>query len=243
MTKNIIVTGVTSGIGENAAKQLITAGYRVLGCGRRQEKLDELCEMLGENFIAQKADLRKKNEIAKVFAIASERFETLDVLVNNAGVGFESSLLDGNMDEWVEMFDINVLALAYCMRAAFDVMLPRNQGHIINISSLSAHRVTLGGGVYAASKHAVKALTEGARQELTSRGSAVRITAISPGFVETEFYDQYYQDFDEKAKKALFTQMKPLQAEDVVDALMYAISTPEHVGVNDILLRPLEQMS
>jgi NADP-dependent 3-hydroxy acid dehydrogenase YdfG len=241
--KTVLVTGVTSGIGLEATRKFLSLGYRVAGCARRKNRLNEIEKEFGADFAGVSADLTKEGAVDHVFAEVRERFGPVDVLINNAGVGYETSIMEGDPLQWKAMLDLNVYALALCCRQALDDMRVKDKGYIFNVSSMSAHRVTQGGGVYAATKYAVRALTEGLRQELCAKKSGIRVTAISPGFVETEFYNSYYHNLDDTDKAAVFDDLIALQTSDVVDAIIYSLNTPNHVGINDILMRPLEQMS
>lgn len=241
--KTVLITGVTRGIGLEATRKFLSLGYRVAGCARRKKRLGEIEKDFGDDFIGISADLTKEGDIDHLFSEVRDRFGPIDVLINNAGVGYETSIMDGDPLHWKEMLDLNVYALALCCRQALDDMRVKDKGYIFNISSMSAHRVTEGGGVYAATKYAVRALTEGLRQELCAKKSGIRVTAISPGFVETEFYNSYYHKLDDADKKTVFDDVVALQASDVVDAIVYSLNTASHVGINDILMRPLEQMS
>jgi NADP-dependent 3-hydroxy acid dehydrogenase YdfG len=160
----------------------------------------------------------------------------------HTGLGYPASLLDGDRSstaQWREMLDVNVLALSICTREALQLMAPHNAGHVLHVSSMSAHRVK-GSAMYAATKHAVRALTEGLRLELRGAKLDVRVTAVSPGWVETEFVTQYYGGDEQKAA-AVYGRYKCLQSEDIAAAIAYAIEAPPHVNVGDILMRPLHQ--
>ena len=240
--KNVVITGVTSGIGQSTAKRFVNEGHNVIGCGRREKRLNELSKDLGGTFTGIPADLGTPDGVDSLFSEISSNYQDIDLLVNNAGVGYELSLIDGDRKHWIEMININLTAVALCCAQALPGMVKRNSGHIVTVSSMSGHRVTPGGGMYAATKHGVRALMEGIRQDLAHRNSDVRVSMVSPGFVETEFYNAYYHDKPEERANA-FTTMKALQSEDVAEAISYTWSAPPHVGINDILMRPLQQTS
>ncbi len=241
--KVALVTGASSGIGKAIALRLATDGYRLAICARRQDKLQQLAEKLeglGAEVVTQGVDLRQEASILSFFDKIRQTWGGVDVLVNNAGLGHKEPLMSGETEAWREMLEVNVLALCICTREAVQDMEDKG-GHIIHISSMSGHRVPLGSGVYAASKYAVRALTEALRQELRQANSRIKISAISPGFVETEFAEKYNQS-EEKAKE-LYSRFPMLQPEDIANAVGYLLSQPDYVQVHDILLRPTQQMS
>jgi NADP-dependent 3-hydroxy acid dehydrogenase YdfG len=166
----------------------------------------------------------------------------VSVLVNAAGLGQAESLHDGDVEAWREMFDVNVIGLSVVTREAVRSMLRREvAGHVIHLGSLSGHRVPNATGPYSATKFAVRALAETLRQELRRLGSPIRITCVSPGFVETEFHRYYLGDAHRAAE--LYARHRVLDAADVAEAVLYALSAPRHVDVSDILLRSTEQSS
>lgn len=235
-----LVTGASSGIGRAVARDLIEAGLRVALCARRKDRLETLAQELGEErALVVQADLRNEDAIRGVFTELRQTWGGVDVLVNNAGLGVKAPLMDGPAGGWREMLEVNVLALAICTQEALADFRAKGRGHVLHISSISGHRVAPGGGMYAATKHAVRALTEGLRQELREAGSPVRVTSISPGFVETEFAEVYHGSA-EKARET-YGRYRVLDAADVAQAVRYALSCPEHVQLHDVLLRPTEQ--
>lgn len=240
-----LITGASSGIGAAVARRLAEAGMTVALVARRAARLEALAAELAEagaQASVHVADLTDEAQILRAFAAVRAQHGGVDVLVNNAGLGRRAALVDGETAHWREMLDLNVLALCVCTREAVKDMRARGAaGHVFHISSMSAHRVTgPGSGVYSASKHAVRALTEALRQELRALSSPIRVTAISPGFVETEFAEVYNHGDGEAARKT-YAQFEVLRAEDVAQALAYALCTPAHVQVHDILMRPTDQ--
>ena len=164
------------------------------------------------------------------------------MLVNNAGLGHDAPLTSGKTEHWRDMLEVNILALCVCTREAVAQMHDRGgDGYIIHISSMSGHRVPGGSGVYSATKFAVRSLTEGLRAELRAQASRVRISAISPGFVETEFAAQYHRSED--TAREIYSRFPVLQADDIAEAVRYLLGSPQHVQVHDILMRPTEQVS
>lgn len=218
---------------------------RVATCARRLDRLQELGGALGvssDRFLPLGADLRRESDILKVFETVRQEWGGVDVMVNNAGLGWRAPLVSGATEDWREMLEVNVLALCVCTREAIRDMQRRQvAGHVVHVSSMSGYRVPEGSGVYAASKYAVRALTEALRQELRELGSEIRVTAISPGFVETEFAALYNRSAE--AAKETYGRYKVLDSADVAAAVVYALSQPAHVQVHDILLRPTRQRS
>jgi len=240
----VLVTGASSGIGEAIARRLATAGYRLVICARRQDRLEQLAADLQspKAVLAQQVDLRQEEDILRLFECIRDTWGGVDVLINNAGLGHRESLMTGRTEAWREMLEVNVLALCICTREAVRDMRERsNTGHIIHISSMSAHRVPASGGVYAASKFAVRALTEGLRQELRAAGTEIKVSSISPGFVETEFAEKYNQSA--QRAREVYSQFPVLQPKDIAEAVWYLLSQPDYVQVHDILLRPTLQSS
>lgn len=242
MDRVALVTGASSGIGAAVARRLSGLGMRVAVCARRAERLAALRAELGERVLPVTADLREEGDIARLFDEVRQTWGGVDVLVNNAGLGHHAPLMSGKSAHWREMLEVNVLALCICTREAVADMQRRNvAGHVIHLSSMSAHRVPAGSGVYSATKFAVRSLTEGLRQELRAQGSPIRVTAVSPGYVETEFAEHYHQSAE--AARRTYGQYQVLKAEDVAEAVLYALRQPAHVEVHDILLRPTAQKS
>jgi len=236
-----LVTGASRGIGEAVVRVLVELGMRVVACGRDQGRLDALSAELGEAVWPLAFDLRDPAAIEAAFAQVRERWGGVDVLVNNAGLGKDAPLLSGATEDWRTVLEVNVLALCVCTREATADMLRRGEaGHVVHVSSMSGHRVPgSGGGVYAASKHAVRALTEGLRRELRAAGAdGVRVTAISPGYVETEFHQTLKGGDPAFARPVEFPM---LTAADVAEAVRYALCAPAHVQIHDVLMRPTQQ--
>ena len=238
-----LVTGASSGIGHAIAHMLARRGYRVAICARRQARLDALQATLranGAEVLAHPTDLRQEPEILALFAAIRQKWGGVDVLINNAGLGHKSPLMTGETAAWRDMLEVNVLALCVCTREAIQDMQRRgDRGHIIHVSSLSGHRVPGTSGVYAASKFAVRALTEGLRQELHAAGSQIRVSAISPGFTETEFAENYHGDA--AIAKELYSRFPVLKPDDVANAVAYVLEQPDYVQVHDVLMRSVFQ--
>jgi len=242
--KVALVTGASSGIGAATAKALGAKGCRLAITARRKERLEEVVasiKALGGEAICLPANVRDEIELLGVFEGIDQHFGTLDIVINNAGLGRVSPIHGGETEAWREMLDVNVLALTICMRESL-ARFPEVGGHIVNISSMSGHRIPPKGSFYGATKFAVKCLTEVTRRELRDRMSPTRITAISPGFVDTEFFEVLTGD-KEKAKEVLTVVEKALSPSDIANAVIYALEAPPHASIHDILLRPTSQLT
>lgn len=234
-----LVTGASAGIGRAVTRRLLDGGMRVATCARRKERLEAIAPA-GDHFLPIQTDLRDEAQILAMFEKIRTTWGGVDVLVNNAGLGHKASLLDGSTEHFREMLEVNVLALCICTREGVADMRRRGDvGQVIHISSMAGHRVPPGSGVYSASKFAVRSLTEGLRAELRALGSGIRVCAISPGFVETEFAARYHKS--EEAAAQTYGRYKVLEADDVAGSVAYVLSTPAHMQVHDILMRPTEQ--
>ncbi|KXZ54697.1 hypothetical protein GPECTOR_4g765 [Gonium pectorale] len=252
--KVALVTGASSGIGWATCEALALAGMRVVAVARRKERLEELQRHMHAmgvplvNFLPVVCDITKEAEVATLPKIVAKRWPEsgVDVLVNNAGMSRnDGSLFDGNVGSWVEMLSTNVLGTCMMTRAVVQDMKRRGSfGHVINMIGLSGHRIPdgpQGGGFYAATKSAVKTITEGLRQEARGAGLPLRVSGISPGLVETEFFAvRSYGDPD--ATRSATSAFRCLQPVDVADAVMWCLSCPDHMEVNDIIVRPTEQL-
>lgn len=240
---NVLVTGVSSGIGLAIAKKLLTEDkFRVLGCARRQERMQDLQREFGERFVPYVCDVREETQILYMFEDIDRKYGGVHVLINNAGLGHKTSLIDGETSYWREMLEVNVLALSICTREALSQMRKNgDDGYIIHVSSMSAHRVPSNSGMYSATKFAVRSLTEGLRQELRQIGSNIRVSSISPGFVETEFAEKYHKS--KEIAEQVYGQYFVLQPEDIAAQILFMIESPKHVQIHDILLRPTGQIS
>lgn len=235
-----VVTGASSGIGAAIVRDLVNSGLIVVGLARRDyrvlEMSDELKDSKGKLY-ALKTDITKENDILAAFRWIDRNLGGVDVLVNNAGMATRTDVLDGKMDEWRKMFDLNVFALGACTREAIKSMRSRgvDDGHIININSVASHRVSpfLGNFVYNASKHASRVLTEGMRRELVSANSRIKVTSVSPGLVDTEIFEVGGW------KEDILANNPYLQAKDIADAVHYVLSTPPSVQVNEVIVRPV----
>jgi NADP-dependent 3-hydroxy acid dehydrogenase YdfG len=240
--KVALVTGASSGIGEATALALAEAGASVAIGARRTDRLDALAAKLrdGGTKVTQLA-LDVTDESACTAAVRQTRDELggLDILVNNAGVMLLGTIVGADTEDWRRMLHTNVLGLMYMTHAAIEGMVEQGSGDIVNVSSVAGRVARLGSGVYNASKWAVNAFSESLRQEVTGRG--VRIGLVEPGAVATELTDHITQQAAKKAIRDSVGAMTPLQAEDIARAVLYLVSQPQHVAINEILIRPTDQ--
>ncbi|HKH77906.1 MAG TPA: SDR family oxidoreductase [Rubrobacteraceae bacterium] len=235
--KTAVVTGASSGIGEATARLLTGEGCNVVLAARREDRLKSLAAELGEGALAAPTDVTDPAACAALVARTVERFGSLEILVNNAGLGLYGSIPEGDPDDWRRMFDVNVLGVLYSTRAAVRHMLARGTGDVVFVSSLAGRRVPAPDGtVYAATKHAITALAEGLRLDVHEKG--IRVINVEPGLVRTEFPENTYPDAREYYAQKDFT---PLEAKDVAAAVLYAVSQPAHVSLNEIAVRPTGQ--
>jgi len=239
--KSALVTGASSGIGSATARALAAAGAAVTLAARRVDRLERLAAEIGGRVAVQPADMRREDQILRLFTVARERFGGVDILVNNAGLGRAAPLGSAATELWREMLEVNVLGLAIATREAIQDMERRGAaGHVVHVASMAAHRVPgPESGMYAATKFAVRALTEALRQELRAKKSPIRVSAVSPGHVLTEFADVFTGT--PGAKKAIDRRFKVLEARDVAAAIVWIVSQPPHVEVHDVLVRPTAQ--
>ena len=240
--KVAIITGASSGIGYATALALSKAGSKVAAGARRADKLESLRGKIAGNggeVFTQKLDVTKKANCDSFVDAVVKKWGTVDILVNNAGLMPLSFFKSFKVDEWDQMIDVNIKGVLYCTAAVINHMLAKKSGHIINISSVAGRVVFPAGSVYCATKHAVAAFSEGLRQEFSVR-SNIRVTCIEPGVVATELTntitDKGLEKFVESVK-----QMQALQAEDIASAILFAVESPAHMNVNEILIRPTTQ--
>ena len=240
--KVAVVTGASSGIGEATVRSLAGEGAAVVAGARRKERLDGLVEEVtrdGGKAIAVECDVADEQQAHALVDQAVEEFGGVDILINNAGVMLLSKVEKGLSDEWRQMFDVNVLGLLYATDAALEAMKRQGSGHIVNVSSVAGRKTRPTVGVYSGTKFAVNAISEAMRQELLEDG--IRITMVEPGAVATELTDHIT---DEEVREGLKQRnIEPLQSEDIANAITFAVSQPQRVSVNEILIRPTQQMN
>ncbi|XP_070249917.1 dehydrogenase/reductase SDR family member 11 isoform X1 [Myotis yumanensis] len=248
-----LVTGASGGIGAAVARALVQQGLKVVGCARTVGNIEtqpteprKVAGQPDEQKLEVICDLSNEEDILSMFSAIRSQHSGVDICINNAGLARPDTLLSGSTSGWKDMFNVNVLALSICTREAYQSMKERNvdDGHIININSMSGHRVVPQSVAhfYSATKYAVTALTEGLRQELREAQTHIRATCISPGLVETQFAFKLHDKDPEKAA-ATYEHIKCLKPEDVAQAIIYVLSTPPHVQIGDIQMRPTEQVT
>ena len=236
--KTAVVTGASSGIGEATACLLAQKGYNVTLAARREDRLRDLATELGEGALAVPTDVTDPAACEALVSRAVERFGSVDLLVANAGLGLYGSIPDGNPEDWRRMFEVNVLGVLYATRAAVRHMLDRGSGDIVIVSSLAGRRVpTADGTVYAATKHALTAVAEGLRMDVSARG--VRVINVEPGLVRTEFPESSSQSADQYYAEKEYS---PIEAGDEAAAILYAVEQPPRVSISEIIVRPTEQL-
>ncbi|MCX5581982.1 SDR family oxidoreductase [Streptomyces erythrochromogenes] len=238
--KVVAITGASSGIGEATARRLAADGHRLLLGARRAERLEALCEEIGAaggTAAFRRLDVTDAGDVRGFVAAAGERYGRVDVVVNNAGVMPLSPLDALEVEEWDRMIDVNVRGVLYGIAAALPVMRAQGAGHIVNIASVGAYEVSPTAAVYCATKFAVRAISEGLRQE---SGGGVRVTLVSPGVTESELADGISDPAAREAMKAYRAVALPASA--VADAIAYAVSQPPEVDVNELVVRPVARV-
>ena len=243
MKKTVLITGATSGIGKATAELFADKGFRLVLCGRREERLADLEGTLSNktDVATLNFDVRDRDAVEEAFGTLKAEFSAVDVLVNNAGNAHGlDPIQSGSVEDWDAMLDINVKGLLYVTKAIIPEMIKRQSGHIINIGSLAGKEVYPKGNVYCASKHAVDAVTQGMRMDLNAHG--IRVGAINPGLVETEFSEVRFKGDTQRAK-TVYQGYAPLKAADIADIIYFVVSRPYHVNIADLLVLPTAQAS
>ncbi len=231
-----VVTGASSGIGAATAIALGRQGYQIVAGARRVERLQRVA---GEEGLALRLDVTDEDSVNDFVKQIARRFGRIDVLVNNAGGALGlNPVAEAKDDEWIGMWKTNVLGLMWMTRACLPLLRKAKHGHIVNIGSIAGFETYRGGAGYTAVKHAVRAITRTLRLELN--GEPIRITEIAPGLVETEFSLVRFHG-DRKAAKTVYEGIKPLTAEDVADCVVFAVTRPPHVDIDEIVVRPVAQ--
>ncbi|HKG17771.1 MAG TPA: SDR family NAD(P)-dependent oxidoreductase [Solirubrobacteraceae bacterium] len=238
-----VVTGASSGIGEATARALAAAGAAVALAGRREDRLEALAGRIdadGGRALAVATDVSNEDQAGQLIRRANEELGGLDILVNNAGVMLLGPVIGADTAQWRRMIDVNLLGLLYCTHAALPLMTEGGGGDIVNVSSVAGRRATLGSAVYNLTKFGVNAFTEALRQEVVQAG--IRVSVIEPGMVETELVDHNTDATVLEMVNRLREEIgEPLHAEDIAQAIVYTVSRPSHVALNEILVRPAGQ--
>jgi NADP-dependent 3-hydroxy acid dehydrogenase YdfG len=240
--KVAVVTGASSGIGRATAISLAKAGAKVAIAARRTQRLEELQKeitKIGTECIVVPCDVTKRKDCQALIDAAIKKWNHIDILINNAGIMPLSFVRSLKVDEWEQMVDVNIKGVLFCTASAIPHMINQNSGHIVNISSIAGRVVFASGSVYCATKYAVRAFSEGLRQELSTRNK-IRVTTIEPGIVATELTntitDKSLESFVKHSK-----EIEALQAEDIANSIMFALESPQRMNVNEITVRPTAQ--
>lgn len=225
--KIAVVTGAGSGIGEAIATLLHEEGAKVVLAGRNKDKLQNVANQLAQDSVkVVPTDVTKKEEVDELIKMAQQTFGGLDIVINSAGQMLSSKITDYQVDEWDSMIDVNIKGTLYTAKAALPTMLEQSSGHLINIASISGFELTKSSTIYSATKAAVHTITQGLEKELAKTG--VKVTSISPGMVDTAITATYNP-----------TDRKKLEPQDIAEAVLYALTQPKHVNVNEITVRPV----
>lgn len=244
MDKIVLITGATSGIGLACARKFAENGDKLILTGRNEHRLAEIRKELiekGTEVLTLAFDVRDREKAKKYISELPFEWQKIDVLVNNAGLalGLEPEY-EGNLDDWETMIDTNIKGLLTMTRLIVPGMVERNNGHIINVGSVAGDAAYAGGNVYCATKAAVKALTDGLRIDVAD--TAIRVTNLKPGLVETNFSNIRFKGDEERAAK-LYTGIKPLTGDDIADVAVYAANAPAHVQIAEVLILATHQAS
>lgn len=241
--KTAFITGATSGIGKATAELFAKQQIRLVLCGRRQSRLEDLKSKLGAMTYVHilNFDVRDKLAVQQAINKLPEEFSKIDILINNAGNAHGlDTIQEGSLEDWDAMLDINVKGLLYVSKALLTQMIDRKEGHIINIGSTAGKEVYPKGNVYCASKHAVDAINQGMRIDLNGYG--IRVGAVNPGLVETEFSNVRFKG-DEKRAETVYKGYQALKPEDIADIIHFVVTRPYHVNIADLVVMPTAQAS
>jgi len=239
----VLITGATSGIGKACAEIFAKNGYDLVITGRRNDRLQELSKELEKEYKVKIHtlcfDIRKLKEVKENISSLAKEFKQIDVLVNNAGLASGlSTIQDGDIDDWEKMIDTNIKGLLYMTKEVANLMITNKKGHIINVGSVAGKEVYANGNVYCASKHAVDALNKAMRIDLLPH--CIKVSAIHPGMVETEFSLVRFHGDEARAKK-VYDGLQPLTGADIAETIYWMASRPAHVNINDVIIMPTAQ--
>lgn len=241
--KIVLITGASSGIGESCAKMFAEAGAKLILAARRLERLEKLAEQLTQKFNSSihvlELDVCHRQHVESTLTNLPAQWQAIDILINNAGLSRGlAKLHQGSIEDWEEMIDTNVKGLLYVTRTLVPGMVSRGSGHVVNIGSIAGRAAYPGGNVYCASKAAVRAISEGLKQDLL--GTPVRVTEIEPGLVETEFSLVRFHGDENRANK-VYQDLTPLTPDDIADVVFFCVTRPAHVNISEVLLVPTAQ--
>ncbi|MES2379127.1 MAG: SDR family oxidoreductase [Bacteroidota bacterium] len=243
MAKIALITGATAGIGEACAQLFAREKYNLVLTGRRLDRLEKLAASLNKKYNTEVAvcafDVRDREQVINNFESLPAKWKKVDVLINNAGLsqGLDP-IQNGSLDDWDTMIDTNIKGLLYVSKVVSNWMITNGKGHIVNLGSIAGKEVYPNGNVYCATKAAVDALSKGMRIDLLSHG--IKVTAIHPGAVETEFSEVRFHGDKERAKK-VYDGFEPLVANDIAETIWFVVTRPKHVNINDMLIMPTAQ--
>lgn len=241
--KVAVVTGASAGIGEAAALSLAEAGASVVVTARRKERLEALAGRIrdaGGKAMPHAADVASLEDVQGLTEAALSEFGHIDILVNNAGLMPLSPMAETRIEDWTRMVDVNVKGVLHCIATMIPGMIERGSGHVVNVGSLAGRRPFPGGTVYSATKFAVRSLSWGMHLELGA-AHGIKVTDIQPGFVSTELMDTVPDPELKERWDAAWKGRRTLQPEDVARAILFAVASPDHVSVSEVLVRPLDQ--
>ncbi|SDG56503.1 SDR family NAD(P)-dependent oxidoreductase [Psychroflexus sediminis] len=241
MSKTVLITGASSGIGLATARRFAKEGFKLILCGRRQERLDDLKSELSSQteVTTLNFDVRDQQAVNEALESLPTEFKAIQILINNAGNAHGLDYIqEGSSTDWDAMLDINVKGLLYVSQPIIRTMIKNNDGHIINIGSTAGKEVYPKGNVYCASKHAVDAINKGMRMDLNAHG--IRVGAINPGMVETEFSKVRFKGDEDRAEQ-VYKGYKALQPEDIADIILFTVTRPYHVNIADLVVMPTAQ--
>lgn len=243
MKKTVLITGASSGIGRATARYFGDRGFRLIICGRRRDRLEELSELLSGKTDVHllQFDVRDRQAVFDAIGSLPAAFSAINILINNAGNAHGLDPIDkGSLDDWDAMLDINIKGLLYVTKAVLPQMVARREGHIVHIGSTAGKEVYPKGNVYCASKHAVDAINQGMRIDLNEYG--IRVGAVNPGMVETEFSEVRFKG-DAKKAKQVYQGFQPLLPEDVAEIIFFVVTRPAHVNIADLVVMATAQAS
>ena len=243
--KIVFITGASSGIGMASAKKFAAEGAKLILCARRIDRIKKLSDELKKKYktesLAIKLDVRNRGEVIEVIKNLSAKWKNISILLNNAGLASGlSTIQNADVEDWEKMIDTNIKGLLYVTREILPGMVLRNDGHIINIGSITGHFTYPGGNVYSATKFAVNSLTQGLRMDLFE--TKIRVTSVDPGLVETEFSLVRFHG-DANSASQIYKNMQPLTADDIADTILFCATRPAHVNIQDVIIMPTDQAS
>ncbi|WP_414568835.1 SDR family oxidoreductase [Nostoc sp. CCY 9925] len=241
----ILITGASSGIGTACAKIFAGAGAKLILAARRLERLQQIADTLSQDFNSEvhllELDVRDRSAVESAISTLPPSWSSIDILINNAGLsrGLDK-LHEGSFTDWEEMIDTNIKGLLYISRYVVPGMVSRGRGHVVNLGSIAGHQTYPSGNVYCATKAAVRAISEGLKQDLL--GTPVRVTSVDPGMVETEFSEVRFHGNTQRANQ-VYQGLTPLTADDVADVIFFCVTRSPHVNINEVVLMPVDQAS